>query len=121
MIFSLPVGAKHWPDPSTALRSAQDGQYFARYERGQADIPISELDRLARMLGTTLPSFVQEERARKGVAEVTDAEAWGRLPPEVRTFIMEPNSLPYLRMAMKFRDMPKARLKELGEILLVVR
>ena len=94
---------------------------FDRYERGQTDVPITELDRLAQFLGVTVPYFIQDGVSRKGGADSVDVEAWTRLPPEVRAFIMEPNSLPYLRMAMKFRDLPTARLKELGEILLVVR
>ena len=94
---------------------------FDRYERGQTDVPLTELDRLAHFLGVTVPYFVQDGAARRGGGDVMDLEAWARLPAEVRAFIMEPNSLPYLRMAMKFRDLPTARLKELGEILLVVR
>ncbi len=92
----------------------------SRYERGLIDIPITELERLSKLLKVNLSHFVQDNGQRGG-AELMDLEAWARLPNDVRLFIMDTNSLPYLRMAIKFRDLPKAKLKELGEILLVVR
>ncbi len=91
---------------------------LARYERGQVDIPVAELERLANLLGVNMTYFVQDGGARR---EVFDLENWSRLPSDVRTFVLDPNSLPYLRMAQKFRDLPAAKLQELGEILLVVR
>jgi len=36
-------------------------------------------------------------------------------------FAFDAGNLPYLRMAMKFRDLPTDQLQEFGEILLVVR
>jgi hypothetical protein len=35
----------------------------------------------------------------------------------VRAFVLDAGNLPYVRMAMKFTEMPADRLKELGEIL----
>ena len=55
------------------------------------------------------------------MGDVLDLEKLARLPKDVSAFILETGNLPYLRMAMKFADLPTDRLKELGEILLVVR
>jgi len=93
---------------------------MGRYERGLTDIPLSELDTLARLLKVNLYYFV--ERANDAeAADVLDLERLAHLPREVRSFALDPNNLPYLRMAIKFGDLPSDRLKELGEIMLVVR
>jgi len=93
---------------------------LGRYERGLTDIPLSELDTLARFLNVNLYYFV-ERSGDEAAADVLDLEKLARLPREVRAFALDPENLPYLRMAMKFRDLPSERLKELGEILLVVK
>ncbi len=91
-----------------------------RYERGQSDIPLTELDALARVLGVNLYYFV-ERRDAGDESTLLDLEKLARLPKDARTFLLDPNNLPYVRAAMKFADLPTDRLKELGEILLVVR
>jgi transcriptional regulator with XRE-family HTH domain len=92
-----------------------------RYEAGRIDIPITELERLARFLNVGMSYFMRDGLARKARREMPDPELWSRLPLEVRALVMDPNSLPFLRMAAKFRDLPPSKLQELGEILLVVR
>lgn len=92
---------------------------ISRYERGTTDIPLSELDALARALNVNLYYFVEREDAIAG--DVLDLERLARMPKDVRAFALDPTNLPYLRMAMKLRDLPSERLKELGEIMLVVR
>jgi transcriptional regulator with XRE-family HTH domain len=92
---------------------------FARYERGASDIPITELERLAEFFKVNLFYFIEDRKAieRGGVL---DLEKLARLPKDVRGFVLDPGSLAYLRMAIKFSDLPSDKLKELGEILLVV-
>jgi transcriptional regulator with XRE-family HTH domain len=92
-----------------------------RYERGLGDIPITELERLAKFLGVNLFYFLQDDTGGDDSGEVLDLEKLARLPKETRAFVMNADNMPYLRMAMKFRDLPADKLKELGEILLVVR
>ena len=94
---------------------------ISRYERGASDIPITELDRLAQFLNVNLPYFVERARGADDGGDLLDLEKLARLPKEVRAFALDPGSLPYLRMAAKFSDLPAEKLKELGEILLVVR
>ncbi|MDE3090866.1 MAG: helix-turn-helix transcriptional regulator [Chloroflexota bacterium] len=94
---------------------------IGRYELGRSVIPITELDRLARFLQVNLQYFVEGRGADDEATGLNDLEALARLPKEVRAFALDSGNLPYLRMAMKFGDLPTDRLKELGEILLVVR
>ena len=93
---------------------------IGRYERGASDIPITELDRLARFLQVNLYYFVQD-KLNEDASGLLDLEKLARLPKEVRAFVLNPDNMPYVRMAIKFSDLPTDRLKELGEILLVVR
>jgi transcriptional regulator with XRE-family HTH domain len=90
---------------------------IGRYERGMGDIPITELDRLANLLGVNLYYFAE----KKSVEDTLDLDKLARIPKEVRAFVLDSDNLAYVRMAMKFADLPSDRLKELGEILLVVR
>jgi len=94
---------------------------MGRYERGLTDIPITELDKLAHLLHVNLYYFVERKAGDTQSGDVLDLEKLARLPKEVRAFVLDLGNLTYLRMAMKFADLPTNRLKELGEILLVVR
>jgi transcriptional regulator with XRE-family HTH domain len=90
---------------------------IGRYERGVGDIPITELDRLANLLGVNLYYFAE----KKSVEDTLDLDKLARIPKEVRAFVLDPGNLAFVRTAMKFADLPVDQLKELGEILLVVR
>ncbi len=92
---------------------------LARYERGLGDVPITDLERLATFLGVNLFYFLQDQNGNDE-SSVLDLEKLARLPKELRSFALNPDNMPYLRMAMKFRDLPHDKLKELGEIFLVV-
>lgn len=94
---------------------------IGRYELGVSDIPITELDQLARFLQVNLFYFLEGKAVGGETSGLMDLEKLARLPKEVRAFVLAPDNLPYLRMAMKFGDLPTDRLKELGEILLIVR
>jgi transcriptional regulator with XRE-family HTH domain len=93
---------------------------IGRYERGTSDVPITELERLAEFLQVNLYYFVQD-KLNEDASGLLDLEKLSRLPKEVRAFVLDPDHMPYVRMAMKFSDLPTNRLKELGEILLIVR
>ena len=92
---------------------------ISRYERGLSDIPITELDRLATFLDVNLFYFLLAQHEVQ--VDVLDLEKLARMPKEVRMFALNAENLPYLRMAQKFSDLPHDKLKELGEILLIVR
>jgi transcriptional regulator with XRE-family HTH domain len=92
---------------------------IGRYERGLTDIPLSELDQLAHFLRVNLYYFIEKRQA--DATGMLDLDKLARMPKEVRAFVTDPANLTFIRMAMKFADLPTNRLKELGEILLVVR
>ncbi len=92
---------------------------FARYERGASDMPVAMLEQLAKFLGVNLFYFVEDMKVL-GQGGVLDLEKLARLPKDVRGFVLDSSNLAYLRMAIKFSDLPTNKLKELGEILLVV-
>ena len=102
-----------------ALAIARKAGTIARYERGASEIPITELEQLAQFLNVNLFYFI-EDPSNAEAGGLMDLEKIARLSKEVRAFVLDPDNLPYMRMAMKFRDLPTDRLKELGEILLVV-
>ena len=104
-----------------ALAIGRKAATVGRYELGATHLPITELEALAQFLQVNLYYFVQDKAASGGDAGLMDLEKLARLPKEVRAFVLDSNNLPYLRMAMKFGDLPTDRLQELGEILLVVR
>jgi transcriptional regulator with XRE-family HTH domain len=122
------IGAKLKQARLAAGKSKEEGAeaigrkpaLLSRYERGVTDIPLAELDTLARFLNVNLYYFV-ERKDSEDAAALLDLERLIRMPQEVRAFVLDADSLPHLRMAMKLRDLPTDRLKELGEILLVVR
>lgn len=93
---------------------------IARYERGATDLPLSELDTLARFLNVNLYYFI-ESKDDAVAANLLDLEKLARMPKDVRAFALDAGNLPYLRIAMKFRDLPTDKLQELGEIMLVMR
>lgn len=94
---------------------------LSRYERGLGDIPVTDLERLAKYLGVNLFYFLQDEKGDEEANEVLDLEKLAQLPKEVRAFALNADNMPYLRMAMKFRDLPRDKVQELGEIFLVVK
>ena len=102
-----------------ALAIGRKAATITRYERGASEIPITELEQFAQFLNVNLFYFIQDP-SNAEAGGLMDLEKISRLPAEVRAFVLDPDNLPYMRMAMKFRDLPTDRLKELGEILLVV-
>lgn len=94
---------------------------IVRYERGLKDLPIKELEKLANALNVSLTYFIEDRAANKETAALVDLEKLAQMTPEVRDFVLDPTNLPYVRLAMKFRELPKNKVKELGEVLLVVK
>lgn len=91
------------------------------YEDGQEDIPLTDLIALANFLQLDIGYFVRSREPRRSAQGIADFETWARLPQDLRSFVADANSLPFLRIAQKLKELPGAKLQELGEILLVVK
>ncbi len=98
---------------------------ISKYEYGKKPLPFPQLERLASFLEIPLSHFLDRQLATsrvsipRGDAELLSVEdAWASLPPEIQEFIRTPDSVPYLRMALRLYELPKDSLKHLAETIL---
>jgi transcriptional regulator with XRE-family HTH domain len=93
---------------------------ISRYERGQSDIPLPELEALADFLDVPITYFLDEQMTPPGtetpkrISEGTLAE----LPPDVRDFVSNPINALYVRIAMKLSTLSVGDLRQIAETLL---
>ena len=81
---------------------------IAAYEEGQTAIPLSELQALALILGSSVETFLDSEhnpiakRTRQGRA----LEELDHLPEDVQSFILDPLNADYLQTAQRLSHIP---------------
>jgi len=93
---------------------------ISQYELGQRDVPIPELEALADFLSIPIERFFDETAttlARHWQAK-REVERFMQLPPELRQFVTEPNSILYLQVAMRLREASADTLRRIAEGLL---
>ena len=93
---------------------------IAKYEQGEWDIPLAELEVAAGRCGMALAAFFDDQALPSGQAE-TDRQALVRLnelPPEVRDFVLKPTNALYLRIALLLSSMKADSLRQIAETLL---
>jgi len=93
---------------------------ISQYELGQRDVPIPELEALADFLSIPIERFFDETAttlARHWQAK-QEVERFMQLPPELRQFVTEPNSILYLQVAMRLREASADTLRRIAEGLL---
>ena len=98
---------------------------ISKYEYGARPIPFAYLELLADFLDVPVVQFLDEESVP---AEMSDAlgdprllspqETWATRPEEIRHFIRNPESRPYLEMAVRLYESPRDSLKHLAEAIL---
>jgi transcriptional regulator with XRE-family HTH domain len=90
------------------------------YERGQRDIPLAELEIVARQCGQQLADFLDEQTAPLGQAEQERQilAHLNELPPDVRDFVLKPSNALYLRVAMLLSAMKADSLRQIAETIL---
>jgi len=98
---------------------------MSKYEYGKKGLPFPQLELLASLLAVPLSHFLDRELATSRVSIARSSgellsieDAWASLPPQVEEFIRQPDSLPYLRMALALYELPKDPLKDLAETIL---
>ena len=94
---------------------------ISRYERGQMDIPLPELEALANFLDVPIAYFLDEQTtplSRETPKDVRGAETLVELPPDVRDFVSNPTNALYVRIAMKLSTLSVDDLRGIAETLL---
>jgi transcriptional regulator with XRE-family HTH domain len=93
---------------------------LSQYELGQKPVPIVELEVLAETLGMPLTHFLDEGIGPIGEQQQREKE-WQQfvtLPPEVRTFVLQPTNLSYVQLAMQLSAVPADGLRNIAASLL---
>ena len=91
----------------------------SKYEHGSKAMRFTHLELLADFLGTPVSSFCDRELAAECGPELLPAdEVWASLPPEIKRFICDADSLPYLEMALRLSELPTDSLRRLAEAML---
>jgi transcriptional regulator with XRE-family HTH domain len=95
---------------------------IASYEFGRADIPLLELEKLASYLEVPLPYFLDQGITPSGdqVAGVDELERLAQLPEDVRSFMLEPGNLLYVRVAMQLSTLSAEAIRNVAEGLLEI-
>lgn len=92
---------------------------IGKYERGEAAIPVTELEVIAAALGIQMQDLlVQHGRIGKWRAEKDLVEQFQDLPLEMQQFICKPVNMPYLELAMKLSDTSVDKLRAIAENIL---
>jgi transcriptional regulator with XRE-family HTH domain len=90
------------------------------YELGRADVPLPELEKLAEFLNVPLSHFLDEGIRPRGeqVAGMDELERLTKLPEDIRTFVLQPGNLLYVRVAMKLSGLSAEALRNIAAGLL---
>jgi transcriptional regulator with XRE-family HTH domain len=98
---------------------------ISRYEYGTKAVPFSQLEVLASFLGVSLASLLDKELltsrisiSRSGTDVLPARDTAASLPPEIEEFVRNPESLPYLEMALRLYELPRDSLRQLAEAIL---
>lgn len=92
---------------------------ISKYEHGSKAMPFAHLELLAESLGIPVSNFRDRELEAEGGSELLPPdEIWGSLPPEIKRFVCDPDSLPYLEIALRLSELPPDSLRHLAEAVL---
>ena len=106
--------------------SAETGlpvEKIERHEKGDAAVPLPELEILAAALGLPMSElYDQHGPIGKWRGQQPTGAGTGsiNLPPELLEFVSKPVNRPYLDIALKLSDMPVEKLRILAESLLEI-
>jgi transcriptional regulator with XRE-family HTH domain len=95
---------------------------ISSYEFGRTDIPLSELEKLSDYLDVPLAYFLDEGVRPSGdqIAGMDELERLSQLPEDVRTFMLEPGNLLYVRVAMQLSKLSADEIRNVAEGLLEI-
>ena len=91
------------------------------YERGERQIPLSELELLAEVLGHSIEEYIDREGPISDwLREQRAYEHYQTLPDEMRDFLAQADNVRYLRLAKRLSEISVEKLRMVAEILLEV-
>jgi transcriptional regulator with XRE-family HTH domain len=91
---------------------------IGRYERGERDMPLAELEVAAQRCGKALVDF-EDRTVEPSQGEVRlQSLDLSELAPDVREFVLKPTNALYLRIAMLLSSMKADSLRQIAETLL---
>jgi transcriptional regulator with XRE-family HTH domain len=92
------------------------------YEFGRADIPLLELETLATFLDVPMTYFLDQGIRPHGeqIAGMDELERLAQLPEDVRTFMLQPGNLLYVRVAMQLSALSAEAMRKVAEGLLEI-
>jgi len=93
---------------------------LSQYELGERPIPLSELETLAEVLGIPVDRLADEGIGPIGERQQLDKQRrqFSQLSPEMRRFILEPNNVGYVRLAMSLSEASAEKLRNIAASLL---
>jgi len=93
---------------------------LSAYEMGERPIPITELEGLMAHLGLSWDNLLDVGIGPLGEAQLYHQQhaQFDALPSDVRAFVADPQALPYLRAAMRLRDLPAEQARAAGQALI---
>ncbi len=102
-----------------AKLSGTTAEMLAAYEFGQSAVPFPQLASLAMALRKS-PNYFLEDVGQLGewLALQEAYDRFSELPEEIRAFVSQPNSLPYLEIALRLSQLPLQELRAVGEKIL---
>lgn len=89
---------------------------ISAYERGERSIPIPELETIINALGGSIEDYVETEGpVGEWAASQRVFDLAHDMPPDLRQFLCQPESLPYLKLAKHLSQMPADQLRSVAE------
>lgn len=90
------------------------------YELGRKPVPLSQLQDAADMLGVPMSYFIDEGVGPIGEQELlrSQFDRFSELPSDLRSFVVNPTNLSYLRVAQHLSDMTTEQLRNLAAAIL---
>lgn len=90
-------------------------------EQGGAEVPIGELEIIARAVGGSLDSLVDDHGVVGNWMQAQqEFDQFAALPPELRTFVLRPINRSYLDLAVRLSEMKVDQLRSIAEGILEI-
>ncbi|MDP3487573.1 MAG: helix-turn-helix transcriptional regulator [Bacillota bacterium] len=90
---------RNWTQAELAFKAHISRSYVSELERGTREPTVGIIKNIADALGAPIDAFFDNVRS------LSSEEIIPMLPPEIRAFITEPDSIDYIRIALKAKTL----------------